>query len=88
MKFTELSELGGGFWYYKRGVSRGVQGWLYHMEHKLQDWERAKIERYGNTRIFSGRILSVPERKYDVVFLADRCFTDGEKLQLELRFES
>lgn len=88
MKFEELSGLAGGFWYYARTTMRGVRGYVYHMSKRLSDTERAKVEHYGNTRILRGSVKHAPELRFDVVFIGERCFTDGEKLQRELVFEN
>lgn len=87
MHFTQLSDMAGGYWFFRRYSVRGVAGYVYHMERRLSEMERKSMERYGNVQIFSGSVKSVPERRFDVVFLGDRCWTAGELAQGVLAFK-
>lgn len=86
MSADRLKSMAGGFWYHCAESVRGVRGVVYLMNGRLHDWERAEVERYGNTRVTDGRIGE--RRKFHAVFIGERCFTEGEKLQRELVFEN
>lgn len=78
----QLKGMAGGWWFYRTDSVRGVRGVWYLMNGTLAESERARVERCGNVRITDGRIGE--RRRFNAVFVGERCFTDGEKRQLEI----
>lgn len=82
MKAEQLQGVAGGSWYRSADSVRGVRGVVYYMQSRLTEMERRSVERYGNTRIMPLKVGGL--HRSDVIFLGERCFTEGEKLQQEI----